>query len=185
MLNKVIASMPRRLLLAAVCAGAFAQAHAQAQVGAAVQASAQAVPSRIGFVYTERLMSESKLAKAADAKIQAEFSKRQKLVDDMSQKFRQAREKFDDEAPKLSDLDRTKRTRELLDMEKDLQRMQREYSEDLFQRKNEERAAIAQKAYKLIEQVAEQDHLDVVLQESVWASPRIDITDKILKLLDK
>jgi outer membrane protein len=63
--------------------------------------------------------------------------------------------------------------------------MQREYSEDLFQRKNEERAAIAQKAYKLIEQVAEQEHLDVVLQESVWASPRIDITDKILKLLDR
>jgi outer membrane protein len=185
MLNKVIASMPRRLLLAAVCAGALAQAHAQTQGAAAQGAAAPAMPSRIGFVYTERLMSESKLAKAADAKIQAEFSKRQKLVDDMSQKFRQAREKFDDEAPKLSDLDRTKRTRELLDMEKDLQRMQREYSEDLFQRKNEERAAIAQKAYKLIEQVAEQDHLDVVLQESVWASPRIDITDKILKLLDK
>lgn len=180
MLNKVIASMPRRLLLAAVCAGALAQAQAQAPVPGGANP-----PSRIGFVYTERLMSESKLAKAADAKIQAEFSKRQKQVDDMGQKFRAAREKFDDEAPKLSDLDRTKRTRELLDMEKDLQRMQREYSEDLFQRKNEERAAIAQKAYKLIEQVAEQEHLDVVLQESVWASPRIDITDKILKLLDQ
>jgi outer membrane protein len=70
-------------------------------------------------------------------------------------------------------------------MEKDVQRMQREFNEDLFQRKNEERAAIAQRASKLIEQVAEQEHLDVVLQESVWTSPRIDITDKILKLLDK
>jgi outer membrane protein len=70
-------------------------------------------------------------------------------------------------------------------MEKDVQRMQREFNEDLFQRKNEERAAIAQRASKLIEQVAEQEHLDVVLQEAIWASPRIDITDKILKLLDK
>jgi outer membrane protein len=182
MLNKVIASMPRRLLLAAVCAGAMAQAHAQAQAQAQGPAGG---PSRIGFVFTERLMTESKLAKAADAKIQAEFSKRQKQLDDMVQKFKGAREKFDEEAPKLSDLERTRRTRELLDMEKDVQRMQREYSEDLFQRKNEERAAIAQKAYKLIERVAEQDHLDVVLQESVWASPRIDITDKILKLLDQ
>ena len=184
MLNKVIASMPRRLLLAAVCAGALAQAHAQVQAQGPSQAMG-AAPSRIGFVFTERLMTESKLAKAADAKIQAEFSKRQKQVDEMVQKFKGAREKFDADAPKLSDLDRTKRTREMLDMEKDLQRMQREYSEDLFQRKNEERAAIAQKAYKLIEQVAEQEHLDVVLQESVWASPRIDITDKILKLLDR
>jgi outer membrane protein len=181
MLNKVIASMPRRLLLAAVCAGAFAQAHAQAQA----QSPAVGGPSRIGFVFTERLMTESKAAKTADAKIQAEFSKRQKQLDDMVQKFKQAREKFDEEAPKLSDIERTRRTRELLDMEKDVQRMQREYSEDLFQRKNEERAAIAQKAYKLIERVAEQEHLDVVLQESVWASPRIDITDKILKLLDQ
>jgi outer membrane protein len=130
-------------------------------------------------------MTESKLAKAADAKLQSEFSKRQKQLDDAVQKYKQSREKFDDEAPKLSDVDRTKRTRELLDMEKDVQRMQREYNEDLFQRKNEERAAIAQKAYKLIEQVAEQEHLDVVLQEAIWTSPRIDITDRILKLLDK
>jgi outer membrane protein len=176
MLMNVKASLPRRLLLAAACAGVMA-AHAPAQ--------AQSGSGRIGFVYTERLMTESKLAKAADAKLQAEFSKRQKQVDDMVQRFKQAREKFDDEAPRMSDIDRTRRTRELLDMEKDTQRMQREYNEDLFQRKNEERAAIAQKAFKLIEQVAEQEHLDVVLQEAIWTSPRIDITDKILKLLDK
>ncbi|MCS0580673.1 OmpH family outer membrane protein [Massilia pinisoli] len=173
MLKKSLASLPRSLVLALLCAGAMAQA------------SAQTGTSRIGFVYTERLMTESKLAKAADAKLQSEFSKRQKQLDDAVQKYKQSREKFDDEAPKLSDVDRTKRTRELLDMEKDVQRMQREYNEDLFQRKNEERAAIAQKAYKLIEQVAEQDHLDVVLQEAIWTSPRIDITDRILKLLDK
>jgi outer membrane protein len=174
MLKKSLASLPGSLVLALVCAGAMAQAAAQTSG-----------PSRIGFVYTERLMTESKLAKAADAKLQSEFSKRQKQVDDMMQRYKQSREKFDEEAPKLSDVDRTRRTRELLDMEKDVQRLQREYNEDLFQRKNEERAAIAQKAYKLIEQVAEQEHLDVVLQEAVWTSPRIDITDRILKLLDK
>ncbi|MFJ1468459.1 MULTISPECIES: OmpH family outer membrane protein [Massilia] len=173
MLKKSLAALPRSLVLALLCAGAMAQA------------SAQSGMSRIGFVYTERLMTESKLAKAADAKLQSEFSKRQKQLDDAVQKYKVSREKFDDEAPKLSDVDRTKRTRELLDMEKDVQRMQREYNEDLFQRKNEERAAIAQKAYKLIEQVAEQEHLDVVLQEAIWTSPRIDITDRILKLLDK
>ena len=173
MLKKSLASLPRSLVLALLCAGAMAQA------------SAQSGMSRIGFVYTERLMTESKLAKAADAKLQSDFSKRQKQLDDAVQKYKVSREKFDDEAPKLSDVDRTKRTRELLDMEKDVGRMQREYNEDLFQRKNEERAAIAQKAYKLIEQVAEQEHLDVVLQEAIWTSPRIDITDRILKLLDK
>ena len=133
MLNRVMAALPRGLVVAALCSAALAQA----------QTPAQAFSGRIGFVYTERLMTESKLAKAADAKLQAEFSKRQKQIDDTMARYKSSREKFDEEAPKLGDADRTKRTRELLDMEKDVQRMQREYNEDLFQRKNEERQAIA------------------------------------------
>jgi outer membrane protein len=180
MLKYVMGSLAVRHMLAAVaCAGVLGA------LAVAAPARAQSAPSRIGFVYTERLMTESKPARNADEKIQAEFSKRQKQVDDVVARFRTTRERFDQDAPRLNDIDRTRRTRELLDMEKDLQRMQREFNEDLLQRKNEERAAIAQKAFKLIEQVAEQEHLDVVLQESVWTSPRIDITDRILKLLDK
>jgi outer membrane protein len=173
MLKNLFASLPRSLFVAALCAGALAQAQAQT------------APSRIGFVFTERLMTESKLAKVADSKIQAEFSRRQKANEEMLARFKQMSEKFDADAPHLTDLERTKRARELFDKEKDVQRMQREYQEDLLQRTNEERASIAQKAYKLIEQIAEQEKLDVVLQESVWSSPRIDITDKVLKLLDK
>jgi outer membrane protein len=173
MLKSLIASLPRSLVVAALCAGALGQA--QAQNG----------PSRIGFVFTERLMTESKMAKAADAKLQAEFSRRQKSNEELLSRFKQMSEKFDADAPRLSDLERTRRARELFDLEKDVQRTKREYQEDLLQRTNEERAAIAQKAYKLIEQIAEQEHLDVVLQESAWSSPRIDITDKVLRLLDK
>jgi outer membrane protein len=175
MLKNPIASLPRivthalphALVLAALCA-------------AAPLAGAQTAPSRIGFVVTE-----SKMAKAADAKIQAEFSKRQKTTEEMVAKFKQMSEKFDADAPRLTDIERTRRARELFDMEKDVQRMQREFTEDLMQRKSEERAAIATKAYKLIEQIAEQEKLDAVLQEAAWSSPRIDITDRILKQLDK
>jgi outer membrane protein len=170
MLNNLIAALPRSLLLGVLCAGAMAQAQAQ---------------GRIGYVFTERLMTDSKMAKAADAKIEAEFSKRQKANEDQLARFKQLSLKFEADAPRLSDLDRTRRARELFEAEKDMQRMQREFQEDLLQRKNEERAAIAQKAYKLIEQIAEQEKLDVVLHESAWVSPRVDITDKILKLLDK
>lgn len=168
---KTLKALPGTLLLAALCAAPLAQA--------------QMAPSRIGFVFTERLMTESKMAKAADAKIQAEFSKRQKTTEEMVSKFKQMSEKFDADAPRLTDIERTRRARELFDMEKDVQRMNREFQEDLMQRKSEERAAIATKAFKLIEQIAEQEKLDAVLQEAAWSSPRIDITDKILKQLDK
>jgi outer membrane protein len=174
-LKTSIASLPRLLLLAALCAAPLAPGLAQAQVGS----------GRLGYVATERLMTESKMAKTADARIQAEFSKRQNVVEETVKKLKQMSEKFDSEAAGLNDIERTRRARELLNMEKDVQRMQREFSEDLMQRKNEERAAIATRAYKIIEQVAEQDKLDAVLAEAAWYSPRIDITDKILKLLDK
>ncbi|CUI03430.1 OmpH family outer membrane protein [Massilia sp. P8910] len=171
MLNTVTASWPKHLALLALCACSLAQA--------------QNAPSRIGFVFTERLMTESKLAKAADAKIEAEFSKRQKSIQDSVTRFKSMEAKFETDAPNLPELERTRRARELLDLEKDVQRTQREFREDLIQRKSEERGNIAQKAGKLIEQIAEEEKLDIVLQESAWTSPRIDITDKILKLLDK
>lgn len=172
MLNIVSASMPKRLLLvAALCVCSLAQA--------------QRAPSRIGIVYIERLMIESKMAKAADAKIEAEFSKRAKAVQDQIAHFKAMSDKFDGEAPTLAESDRIRRARELLDLEKDVQRAQREFREDLIQRKSEERDNIGVKAKKIIEQIAEQEQLDVVLQDPVWFSARIDLTDKVLKALDK
>jgi outer membrane protein len=167
-------TLPRLLAVAALCAGALGQAQAQS-----------AAPSRIGFVFTERLMTDSKLAKAADVKIEAEFSRRQKTNKDLLARLKTLSEKLDADALALVEPERTRRYREVADLEKDVQRTQREFNEDLLQRKSEERANIAQKAYKLIEQIAEQEQLDIVLQESAWSSPRIDITDKVIKLLDK
>ena len=176
MLKNLIASLPRGLLVAALCAAPLAQAQAQAQ--------AQAPSGRIGFVFTERLMTESKMAKAADAKLAAEFSSRQKAVEEAAERFTAARKKFENEANSLGEGERNRRTRDLINMEADWKRMHNLFQEDLMQRKNEERAAIAQKAYKLLEQVAAEERLDAVLAEAAWVSPRIDITDKILKLLD-
>ena len=177
MLKTVTTLLPSWLAVAALCTASLAQAQ--------TPAPAPAGPSRIGFVFTERLMTDSKLAKAADAKIEAEFSRRQKTNKDMIARLKTLSDKLDVDAPTLAEPERTRRYREVAELEKDVQRTQREFNEDLLQRKSEERANIAQKAYKLIEQIAEQEHLDVVLQESAWSSPRIDITDKIIKLLDK
>ncbi|MES2015430.1 MAG: OmpH family outer membrane protein [Pseudomonadota bacterium] len=175
MLNIVTASAPKRLAVLAmltlcVCSSAQAQ---------------RAAPSKVGFVYIERLMMESKMSKAADAKIEAEFLKRQKQIQEAIARFKALSEKFDVDASGLAEPDLTRRRRELLDLEKDVQRSQREFREDLVQRKSEERDAIGVKAKKIIELIAEQEQLDVVLQDAVWFSARIDITDKVLKELDK
>lgn len=145
----------------------------------------QAQESKIGFVSTERIFREAAPAKAAQAKIEAEFSRRDKELQDMAARLKGMSEKLDKDAALLSDSERGRRQRELADLDKDFQRKQREFREDLNQRRNEELATVLEKTNKVIKQIAEAEKYDIVFQEAVYASPRIDITDKVLKALNK
>jgi len=146
---------------------------------------AQAQESKVGFVSTERIFREAAPAKAAQAKIEQEFSRRDKELQEMAGRLKSMSEKLDKEAAILSETDRIKRQRDLADLDKDFQRKQREFREDLNQRRNEELAIVLERTNKVIKQIAEAEKYDIVFQEAVYASPRIDITDKVLKALNK
>ena len=147
--------------------------------------AAQAQELKVGFVSTERIFRDAAPAKAATAKLEQEFSKRDKDIQELAARLKSAAEKLDKDAPVLSDAERSKRQRELAEMDKDFQRRQREFREDLNQRRNEELAIVLEKANKVIKQLAEAEKYDIVFQEAVYFSPRIDITDKVLKALNK
>jgi outer membrane protein len=147
-------------------------------------ANAQAQDSKVGFVSTERIFREAAPAKVAQAKIEQEFSRRDKELQDMAAKLKSMSDKLDKEAAVLSESDRVKRQRDLADLDKDFQRKQREFREDLNQRRNEELAIVLERTNKVIKQIAETEKYDIVFQEAVYASPRIDITDKVLKALN-
>ncbi len=146
---------------------------------------AQTQDSKIAWLSTERIYNESKLAKLAGEKLADEFRAREKAVAELGARLKTASEKLEKELPALNEADRAKRQREYFELDKELQRRQREFREDLNQRTNEERSAISDKATKIIKQLAQVEGFDIVLQDAVWASPRIDITDKVLKALDK
>lgn len=139
---------------------------------------------KIGFVSTERIFREAAPAKLATAKIEQEFSKQDKELKDMAARLKGLSEKYEKDAPILTDVDRIRRQRELADLDKDFQRKQREFREDLNQRRNEELAIVLEKANKVIKQIAETEKYDIVFQDAVYVSPRIDITDKVLKALN-
>jgi outer membrane protein len=141
--------------------------------------------AKIGFISTERIFREAAPYKAAQAKLEQEFSKRQKELQDMATRLKSAADKFDKDAPVLSDSERARRQRELADLDKEFQRTQREFKEDLNQRRNEETASAIERTNKVIKQIAEAEKYDIVLQEAAYVSPRIDITDKVLKALGK
>jgi outer membrane protein len=141
--------------------------------------------AKIGFVSTERIFREAAPAKNASAKIEQEFSRRDKELQDLGARLKTLSDKLDKDAAVLSESDRIKRQRELSDMDKDFQRKQREFREDLNQRRNEELASVLERTNKVIKQIAETEKFDIVFQEAVYASPRIDITDKVLRALNK
>lgn len=148
-------------------------------------AQAQAQESKIGFVSTERIFREATPAKNAEAKIEQEFSKRSKELQDLAARFKTISDKFDKEASVISESERLKRQRDLAEMDKEFQRKQREFREDLNQRKNEELGMVLERTNKVIKQIAEAEKYDIVFQEAVYISPRIDITEKVLKALNK
>jgi outer membrane protein len=152
---------------------------------AGVPAQSIAQEIKIGFVSTERIFRDAAPAKAATAKLEQEFSKRDKDLQELAAKVKSTAERLDKEGPVLSEAERNKRQRELGEMDRDFQRRQREFREDLNQRRNEELAVVLEKANKVIKQIAEAEKYDLVLQEAVYFSPRIDITDKVLKALSK
>jgi outer membrane protein len=147
--------------------------------------SVPAQEAKIGFVNTERIIRESTPHKAAEAKIVQEFSKRDKELQDLAARIKGMSDKFDKDAAILSESDRVKRQRELAETDKEFQRKQREFREDLNQRRNEESAAIAERTIKVIKQIADAEKYDIIFQDAITFSPRVDITDKVLKVLNK
>jgi outer membrane protein len=145
---------------------------------------ASAQEFRVGFVNTDRIFREATAAKAAQAKLEAEFAKREKEISDVGNTLKTASEKFEREAPTLAESQRATRQKQLVEQDRDFQRKRREFQEDLNARKNEELQAVLERANKIVKQVAEQEKYDLVLQEAVYVNPKHDITDKVLKALN-
>jgi outer membrane protein len=150
----------------------------------AVPAAAQAQSLKAGFVNTDRIFREADAAKAAQAKLEQEFSKRDKEMQDLSKALKAASDKFERDAPTMSESQRQARQRQLADQDRDLQRKNREFQEDLNARKNEELAQVLDKANRIIKTMAETENYDVILQEAVYVNPKLDITDKVLKAMN-
>ena len=150
----------------------------------AVTGMAAAADYKIGFVNTERLFREATPAKRAQAKIEKEFATRDAEIQKLAKQVRDLQTSLDKDGPTMAESERRNKERDLANQSRDLQRMQREFREDLNLRRNEELSGIQERANKVIQQIAESEKFDLILQDPVvYASQRIDITDKVIKAL--
>jgi outer membrane protein len=144
----------------------------------------QAQDFKAGFVNTDRIFREANSAKAAQAKLEQEFSRREKDIIELGNSIKAMSEKYERDAPTLSESQRVSRQKQLVEQDRDLQRKRREFQEDLNARKNEELQQVLERANRVVKQVAESEKYDAIFQEAVYINPKHDITDKVIKALN-
>ena len=161
---------------------AFALSSAAAQA----PASSSAAPGgKFGFVHTERILRDSIPAQRAQKKIEAEFQKRDRELAGIAEQLKRMQAELDKDAMTMSETQRRTKEREFGELNREFQRKQREFREDLNQRRNEELAQVVEQANRIIRMIAEQEKFDIIFQEMpAYVSPRIDITDRVIKALE-
>jgi len=162
----------------------LSRAAAVAAVFALAGGAVQAAEYKVGFVNTERLFREAAPAKRAQQKLEKEFATRDAEIQKLSKQVRELQAQLERDGATMADAERRNKERDLANLTRDLQRGQREFREDLNLRRNEELASVQERANKVIQQMAEAEKFDLILQDPVvYASQRIDITDKVIKAL--
>lgn len=153
-------------------------------LGAIFMTAVNAQELKIGFVNTDRIFREASTAKAAQVKLEQEFSKREKELMDLGNALKNGSEKFEREAPTLSETQRNTRQKQLMEQDREFQRKRREFQEDLNTRKNEEQQVVIERANLAVKRVAETEKYDVIFQEAVYINPKHDITEKVIRSLN-
>jgi outer membrane protein len=167
-----------------VVATALAAALAAGALPLGAQQQPPPLSGKLGFVNTERILRDAVPAQRAQKKIEAEFQKRDQELAKIAGDLKRMQDDLDKNSMTMGEAQRRNREREFADLNRDFQRKQREFREDLNQRRNEELAQVVELANRVIRQIAEQEKFDIIFQDAVFASPRIDITDKVIKALD-
>lgn len=155
-----------------------------AAVVAAVLPISALAQTKIGFVNTERIMRDSAPAEQASKRLEAEFAKKQQNLQKLADKLKRMQDDLQKNAMTMSDTQRRDKERAFNELSRELQRRDRDFRDEVNQRRNEEIGQLRDKATRVIQRIAEREHYDLILQDAVYVSPRIDITDKVIKALE-
>jgi outer membrane protein len=155
-----------------------------AALGLLLPAGAALAQGKIGVVQIERIVRDSAPALRAQKKLEAEFAKREGELQKVSEQLKRMQDELEKDGVTMPEAQRRNKERDFNDLNRDFQRKQREYREDVNQRRNEELAQVIDHANRVIRQIAEAEKYDIVFQEAAYANPRIDITDRVIKAME-
>ena len=138
---------------------------------------------KVGYVNTQRIFRDAPAAQKAGKKLEGEFAKRDQDLQAMSKQLQALQANLEKNSVTMAETERRAKAKEFAELSREFQRRQREFREDLNLRQNEENAAVIEKANRAIKQIAESEKFDLILQDVVWVSPRLDVTERVIKAL--
>jgi outer membrane protein len=162
----------------------FAAAWAAAVAGPAAAQTPTPNAYKIGFVNTERVMRDSRVAQVARKSLEAEFQKRDQEITATEARLKRVAAELEKSSASLTAPERQKRASEASKLQADLLRRRNEFAEELGIRREEVLKQIVDKANAIIRRIAEQENFDLVFFEAAYASERIDLTERVIKALD-
>jgi len=157
---------------------------AVAMPAAIVAMPASADDYRIGVMHVERILRQSKPARAAQARIEQEFKARDTDIARKEQDVRAASAQFAKERATLSTEQVASRERELDLQTREAQRLRQQFAEDLRARQFEELDKLKERLDKVLTQYAKDNHFDLILQDALFVGRTVDITDDVIKALE-
>jgi outer membrane protein len=147
---------------------------------------AMASELKIGYVQVDKILQEAPQTAESGKKLEKEFSPRSLELDRLQKQIRDLEAVLDKDRATMTEMERRNKERDASNLKLEFQRKQRELREDINLRKNEELAVLQDRINKAVQSVAESESYDLVVYGGVaYASKKIDITDKVLKLLGK
>ena len=146
--------------------------------------SASGQELKIGFVNTDRVFKEAAPALRSQKKLQEEFAPRDQEIKDVNAQATEVKAKLEKDGLTMAESEKRALESELARLSREIQRLQREFREELNLRKQEELKVILRIANEEIDKIAAEEKYDLILQEAVYRSDRLDITDKVIKALE-
>jgi outer membrane protein len=140
---------------------------------------------KIGVINVPRLLEQAPQSKAVNDKLQAEFGQRQSEILKMRQTLQQQQDRYQKDSAVMGEEERSNLERQIRDGQRDLERTQNEYLEDLNTRRNEEVGKLQRDVLQRVQAYASAQKYDLVLGDAIYVSNAIDITAEVLAELQK
>lgn len=148
--------------------------------------SAQSAELKVGYVQVDKILQEAPQTAESGKKLEREFSPRSQELDRMAKQIKELEAVLDKDGLTITETERRNKERDIQNIKIEFQRKQRELREDINLRKNEELGSLQDRINKAVQTVAKAESYDLVMYSGVaYAADKIDITDKVLKLLGK